>query len=353
MNESSFKKILNLLLVPISFLWEWVYIIRRFAYKFGIFKQFNFKVPIISIGNITFGGTGKTPFTLWMADHFDQLGKETSILMRGYKGKLEHGRGIIRKTGSLGTTPGEYGDEALMLGRRLRNTSVIVGKARGENLLYYFDQELPDVVLLDDGHQHLKVNRRLNFVLFDATMSLSKYKVAPSGYLREGLTALKDADIIVIGRSDQVSKDKVSGLKRLVKPYIGVKTQFCEIGYRPTGFFDYNFQKVYGPSELNERSVICLAGIASPDSFFQMVENLGVVVTQTICFPDHHDFKIHEMMEIVKKAELEDALIITTEKDMVKIRKIMNVDRILYLEIMVQFFTGEEMVKDKIASCIM
>ncbi len=158
----------EILLTPLALLWEGVYRLRRAAYRYGTFEQRHFKVPIISIGNLSFGGTGKTPFTLWLAENLAKRNKSVMILMRGYKGKLEHQSGILRGGAKIGSTPLDFGDEAILLSRRLPEAAVVVGKNRADNLDKYFDEVRPDVVLLDDGHQHLRIARQLNFVFFDA-----------------------------------------------------------------------------------------------------------------------------------------------------------------------------------------
>ena len=123
---SNFRKLLG----PFSWAWESVYQVRRFAYNYGVFKRNKFQVPIISVGNLTFGGTGKTPITLWIAEYFNSRERKVMILMRGYKGKLEHSSGILRSGKKIGFNPFYFGDEALLFARRLQNVSVVVGKNR-------------------------------------------------------------------------------------------------------------------------------------------------------------------------------------------------------------------------------
>ena len=193
---------------PLSFLWEGVYRLRRFFYRHGIFSQEAFEVPIISVGNLTFGGPGKTPFTLWLADYVHGQGKKVMILIRGYKGRLENSCGILRSGGRIGHNPTDYGDEAVLAAGRTQNTAIVVGRKRSENLAHYFEEERPDVVLLDDGHQHLKLARNLNIVLFDLLMPLDSYRTAPMGYMREGFSALREAGAVVLAKTDQAGEAK-------------------------------------------------------------------------------------------------------------------------------------------------
>ncbi|MCF8058719.1 MAG: tetraacyldisaccharide 4'-kinase [Bacteriovoracaceae bacterium] len=345
------KFFLNLL-YPLALLWDGVYRFRRFLYNYDFFKSEKFQVPIISVGNLTFGGTGKTPFTIWLSEYLNEKNKKVMVLSRGYKGKLENSSGILRSGKRLGFNPFEYGDEALLLVRRLKNAVVVVGKNRKENLEFYFDKELPDVVLLDDGHQHLKLKRNLNIVLFDALMAPERYKVAPLGYMREGFSALKDADLIVIGRASQVNSDRLKDLKGLIKKHCNPGVKFSLMDYRPTGFFNSSYELSKTKEQMQGKKVICLAGIASPESFFNLVESIGADVIERLSFPDHYFFEVEEVKEIIDRAHIENAYVVTTEKDIVKIRRIIDDPSLLYLEIQVDFLSGKEEALEIISQAI-
>lgn len=334
------SRIFQFLLSPLAFVWEGYYRVRRFFYTYGYLKQNVFQVPIISIGNLTFGGTGKTPFTLWLSEFYARNDLRVMILMRGYRGKLEKSSGILRGGRKLGYNPFDYGDEPLLLARRLEKASIVVGRNRSENLRYYFTNEKPDVVLLDDGHQHLKLYRDLNIVLFDALMSIDRYHVAPRGYMREGFSALKDADLVVIGRADQAAREDIAKLKDLIKTYTAAGTVFAEIGYRPSGVFNSRTSERLEVSALQGRKVICLAAIASPVSFYALVESLGADIIERHTFPDHHYFTGEEVQSIVEVARERGAMILTTEKDMVKLRRVSDDEILHYLEINVVFLDG-------------
>lgn len=347
------KCVVFFILNPLSILWDFVYRWRRLAFRYGILSQNIFSVPIISIGNLTFGGTGKTPFTEWLANYFLQQNKKVMVVMRGYKGALENSRGKLKSKDRLGPTPFDYGDEAFLLSRRLPEVSVVVGKNRSANLDYYFKEELPDIVLLDDGHQHLKLARNLNIVLFDAMMSLGSYHTAPRGYLREGMFALQDADAVLVGRSDLVPKEKLDALWGIIKPKLRHDVVCGETIYRPAGLFNRHFQKLYEVDILKDKKIICVNAIASPASFYTMLESLGASIIARYSFPDHHYYSLHDLEEVFQLAIEKDAYIVTTEKDMVKIRRIAENDSIFYLGIQVEFSKGEEEFKKLLnSSCI-
>ena len=342
------KKLIDLLFWPFALPVDWAYRFRRFAYNYNIFKAHEFHVPIISVGNISFGGTGKTPLVIWISEYLASLEKKVMILTRGYRGKLEHSRGIIRSGIKLGINPVDFGDEALLLARRLKHASLVVGKNRVRNLETYFSSELPDVVLLDDGFQHLRLKRQLNIVLFDARMDLARYKVAPRGYLRESLSALRDADVVMISRCNQVNEKQKQNLKQLLAPYLSEYVVVAETYYHTMGVFDANYRLAFKTEDLKGKRVVLAAGIASPQSFFKTVESLGAIIVQTAVFPDHHYYNLAEIQSLMATATALDAVLLVTEKDIVKMRRYADPESLFFLEIEVAFARGEEEFKAKI-----
>lgn len=349
--EKKLSLLRRLFLTPLSWMWAAVYFIRRICYDYGILRQRSFVVPIISVGNLTFGGTGKTPFTLWLSEYLQSKNKHVMILMRGYKGKLENSSGLIQTGKKINPDAADYGDEALLFARRLNEATVVVGKNRSENLSFYFPKVQPDVVLLEDGHQHIKIKRKINIVLFDALMPLSRYHVAPLGYMREGFSALKDADLVVIGRADIAKPEKIESLKNLLAPYLPNGIPFAEVCFRPNGFYNASYDLVYTLDQIRNKKVILMAGIANPQSFFKLIEDLGAEILVTESFPDHHFFKAEEIDSLLSYAKSEDALIVTTEKDIVRIKKIVNDESIVFLEVDLHFLKGEKETKELIDSC--
>lgn len=348
-----FFNFISIVLTPVSFLWEWIYRLRRFAYKMGIFNSSNFEVPIISIGNLSLGGTGKTPFTLWIGNYInDSLRKRTMVLTRGYKGELENSSGIIRTGKKISENPFVFGDEALVLSRNLKNASVVVGADRRDNLRRYYEEEQSDVVLLDDGFQHLKIQRDLNIVLFDSLLPLSKYHCPPRGYLREGVTALNEADIVLFGRADLVEEEKLDELENYVLSQCKEGTPSGRFMYAPGSIKNLLHEEDYGLDELNGKNVICVSGLASPQSFIKLVKQLDANIVDDFNFPDHHLYKVSELESLVSLAEEKDAIILTTEKDIVKMKRCSSSERIHYLQIGINFLKGEDVVKQKINSVI-
>jgi tetraacyldisaccharide 4'-kinase len=182
-------------------------------------------------------------------------------------------------------------------------------------------------------------------------MSLTKYFPAPLGYMREGFQGLKDADLIVIGKADIAGPEKVNSLKNILAPYLPINVGFAVVGYLPNGFYNAANDLVLTPEKIKGRKVIGIAGIANPQSFFKLLESLGAEVIVTESFPDHHYFTLDEINALLAYAKSEDALLVTTEKDMVRIKKIIEDDSIVFLEVEVNFISGEEETMKIIDSC--
>lgn len=346
------QKIFRFLFFPISFLWEKIYQIRRFAFSVGIFESSNFGVPVISVGNLSFGGTGKTPLTIWLTEFLQEQKMKVAILTRGYRSKQEKKFSIVK-----GRTIGqeavlEYGDEATMMANRLVDASIVVGKNRRENIAFSFDQLNPNILILDDGYQHLKISRDVNIVLFDALMPFSKYFTPPLGYLREGMTAIDHADYIIIGRADQASRDKINKLKEFIKEQSQRDIPFAEFKYICEGIYGENYKRLGGEEFLKDKKVCALSAIASPKSFYNMIEHHGGVIIEKFSFPDHYFFTDKDLEKVESFARQEDAIVLTTEKDFVKINGMQKNYEINFLKINLEFINGETEFKSFVLNSI-
>ncbi len=340
------------LLLPFSWAWEWVYRIRRAFYEYGLLSKTTFKVPVISVGNVTFGGTGKTPTIIWLADFFANKDKNPVVLTRGYRGQLEHSSGLLVSGQKFRLNPFDYGDEPLMISNKMKRGAVIVGKKRAQNLMKYFHQVKPDVVLLDDGFQHLQIHRSFNIILFDATMPFSRYEVAPLGYLREGMTALKDADAIIISRADLVSEETMNNLKALIKKHYHHNPPVALTSYHPVGVFDVHDKYIYSTHELKGKKAIAVTAIASPESFYQNLSNYGVEIVEKVSFPDHYFFKPEDINELLVKAAQHSAIILCSEKDIVKMKRVSLDSRLLFIKVKLEFLSGEEEVTSALSKVL-
>lgn len=265
---------------------------------------------IISVGNISMGGTGKTPFTIMLAKHYISEGKKVCILSRGYKGRIGYDTHVVSDGEKILLGPDKAADEPYMMAVNCPEAVVITGKERVRSFEYAEKHFRPDIYLLDDGFQHKKMKRDVDICLLDHKKPVSTGFMFPFGYLREPASALERADIIVFTRAE--SKDIPERIKKYTenKPVFFSRIE-CKGLYSSEGKADI---------DLNGKNVYAFAGIASPGKFFRYLQGLGAKIIGKKIYTDHHFYQGRETYVIERKAkELEADIIVTTEKDFVKL----------------------------------
>ena len=271
--------------------------------------------PVISVGNITVGGTGKTPVSIHIANLLADRGARVAILTRGYKGRPIQ----VDPDGhdeAAGAWRGES-DEALVLRQRCPDAEVIVGANRVAGARRAIEKRA-DVLILDDGFQHRRLQRNLDIVLIDATEPFGYGYMLPRGLLREPLRSLRRADIIILTRSDQVDESRRRVLTAQLHRTSGGKPVVQAI-HRVGGFTDLKGRSV-AVEDLAAIQAVIFAGIANFGSFQQCVEGLGIRVLAAYEYPDHHDYTGEEIAALSDVADnLEANAILATEKDAVKL----------------------------------
>lgn len=343
-------KFQDVFLLPLAGLWGLVHEVRRFLFEYNLITSYRFEVPIISVGNITFGGSGKTPLVTWLIEWANQEGVIPMVVTRGYKSKLEESSGILLADQKFKINPLSFGDEPLLIAQKMSRGAVVVGKKRSQNLMKYFPQIRPDIVFLDDGHQHLKMKRNCNIVLFDLSMKEEDYRLAPLGRMREHFSALRSADIIIFNKTQGISDHYKQMFLEHLRGFTSRKTLFAETRYSADRLTDAHGQESFSVDDLRGKDVLIISGLASPESFHLFVKSLGANVIETITFSDHHEFSAEEINEVLVKASQKSALVICTEKDMIKVKRITQDNRIFSLGISVKFVSGEDQVKSRLKS---
>lgn len=292
---------------------------RLTLYRFGILKPKILPCMVISVGNITAGGTGKTPMTMHIARRLVTEGSKVVILSRGYKGTHKGGEiGVVSNGAEVLMTPIEAGDEPSLMAEKLKapgmeGVPIIVGADRYKTGLFAIKEFSPDVILLDDGFQHIALARDKNIVLIDAKTDLQNEKLLPRGTLREPIRALNRARIIMI--KDKKEKVIDPFLKAIDKPVVA-------FSYKATGLKALDGNKKIELNELKDKKVFIFSGLASPASFEETVLDTGAEVVGAKHFPDHYSFTrgdIDEIRELAAAADIAD-IIITTEKDAARLK---------------------------------
>jgi len=304
--------------------------LRRLFYKKNILTSKRLPCPIISIGNITLGGTGKTPMTIYIVQALKQWGYNVAVISRGFKGKAENIGGIVSDGKVLLMTPEISGDEPYLMAKRLKDVPVIVGKNRfksGRLAISKFD---PDVIVLDDGFQHLTLQRDLDIVLLDYHKPFGNRHLLPRGVMREPVSALLCADAIILTRADTVGNDETSSSIRKLRSFERKNPVYRSI-HRPfvnkiiigeKKIFENNMQVALRISSdcIEGRNVFVFSGLADNYNFLRTLKSFKCNVSGFMEFPDHHPYSERDLDEILSAARRSmSECLITTEKDYVRI----------------------------------
>ncbi|MBW2575046.1 MAG: tetraacyldisaccharide 4'-kinase [Deltaproteobacteria bacterium] len=300
--------------------------LRENLYKKGFLQSKRLPCTVISIGNITVGGSGKTPMTIYMAELIKHLGYGVAIISRGYKGQAEKIGGVVCDGRMICMGPDEAGDEPFMISERLKTVPVIVGQNRFKAGILAIKEFKPDVLLLDDAFQHLKLNRDIDLVLLDSKKPFGNTYLFPRGTLRETASALLRGDAVIFTRSGVGKLAALDQIKRIVP-----KKPIFHSFHTPYIYKIITGNSLQSPDRLNissmydfdifkRKRVFAFSGIASNDDFRRTIESFRCELENFLGFPDHHPYSNRELDEIVKSAmDLSAEFIFTTEKDYVRI----------------------------------
>lgn len=326
-------------------------------YENGVFKSFSLGVPIVSIGNITVGGTGKTPLVALVAEILAENGFNVCILSRGYGRENPKQRVLVSDAEKIFADAREAGDEPFELARQLLGKAVVVADANRVAAAIWAREKFGiTAFVLDDAFQHLRVRRDANIVAIDATNPFGNGKLLPSGILREPLSHLKRADAIIITRANLA--ENVADLKLQIKKF----NSFCPIFVsenKTKNFIELKKFLAAVPQRIDKKSTVsdfekspktakCFAfcGLGNPNNFFEQLrrENLDLAAIEK--FPDHHFYTSGDIAELEIKARRADAeILLTTAKDAVKLKGL-KFDSTCFVVESEMLFQGENKFRD-------
>jgi tetraacyldisaccharide 4'-kinase len=290
------------------------------AYSSGIRRVYAVPVAVVSVGNLTLGGTGKTPVTVLIASHFLSSGRKPAIITRGYGN-----------------------DECRMLSEELPEVPVYTGQDRLKSALRAV-AEGRDVVVLDDGFQHRRLKRDLDILLVDGKNSPVKDRIFPSGMLREPPEAGMRADLVIITKTDNLSPEKVKEAKRYADIFVPGKPVVVA-KHSPVSFKGVD-GRLYSLEHVKGRAIVLVSGIADPYHFETMVKSLGGEIRKKYFYPDHYRYRQEDINEIASwDLGAERPVIVTTSKDIVKMTDLdMSTlsDRVVALRIEIDVTEGKE-----------
>lgn len=316
---------------PFSPLYSLIMRVRERCYQRGILSTVSFNVPVISVGNLTMGGTGKTPMVQHLARRLQGCGYTPAIISRGYGGATKARVNIVADGRDILLDASYVGDEPRMLAETLPGVLVLTGVVRKLPAARAVEMGA-DILILDDGFQHLAIQRDIDLVLFNADSLAGNSRVFPGGDLREPVKALHRCSAFVLTGKTEANRERCGKFAELLQEKFPEKPVFgC--GYRTNGLVMQDRagrRHEAGYEALAEHKSYGFCGIARPESFKQTLDSLALGLVGFESLADHHIYKAGEVRQLVMRAERASATcLLCTEKDLVKLRDF-DIDLPLY-----------------------
>jgi tetraacyldisaccharide 4'-kinase len=320
---------------------------RNTLYKYGIIKSKSLPVSVISIGNITMGGTGKTPLVEFTAKRLQKKGRKVAILSRGYGGQnhlLINGNSKAEEF---------VNDEYLILKENLKDVPTLLGRDRVQNAKKAIKNHDVDCLILDDGFQHLRIKRNLDIVVIDSLNPFAGETLIPRGTLREPLKNLSRANLFVLSHCN-LSDEYTLKLIYAKLHHINADIPVCESIHKPVHIENLRDNSLLEPEWLNGKRIYGLCAIGNPESFAFTLKELEADVIKLRVFHDHHSYTQEELDDVITEAKtLDTDAIVVTQKDVVKLRnKNINGANILSLKVEMQITKGTEFFEEAMDSIL-
>ncbi|HSO20578.1 MAG TPA: tetraacyldisaccharide 4'-kinase [Desulfosarcina sp.] len=342
---------LEAVLHPLSMVYGGVMRLRARLYARKVLPSKSLPCRVVSIGNLTTGGTGKTPMAVLVAQHIQARGYRVAVVSRGYRGRREASGGVVSDGQTIFEGPDAAGDEPHLMARVLAGIPVLVGRDRfavGTLAVERFD---PEVIVLDDAFQHLRLKRDLDIVLLDGRSPFGNGFLVPRGMLREPVSALRRADAVVFTRSDPgaamrecadmpahcpVFRARHAPVVRCVDPQSGgFLTQTTDIAM------------------LAGERVVAFAGLADNEQFFAGLARAGCILAETLAFTDHYRYRSGDLERLAQVAGATGAaFLVTTLKDYVKIERWTPPVALVAVDAGIQFVDSDDIFHALIAHAI-
>ena len=292
------KNFFTVLLIPLSLI-TWIYIILKKTF----IQKVKFNIPVICVGNIFIGGTGKTPLSIHIARKLSENGKNPAIVRKYYK---------------------SHKDEHKMIISYYNKLILNLNRSKG---IYEAIEKGYDAVILDDGFQDYKIKKNLSIICFNSNQLIGNGYLFPSGPLRESLGSLRNANILIINGDKSLDfEQKILKIQKDLKIYYS--------NYKPL-----NIQ------EFKNKKLLVISGIGNPENFFKILKDNQMNIQKKMVYPDHYEFTKNEMLKITEYAKKNDFQIVMTEKDYYKIKDF-SLENIKYLEVKLEIEKEEEFIKN-------
>jgi tetraacyldisaccharide 4'-kinase len=293
-----------------------------FGYSSGLRKVYSAPIPVVSVGNLTLGGTGKTPMVIFTANYFLSLGKKTAVITRGYGN-----------------------DECRMLEEELPQALVYRGQDRVKSA-FSASEDGCDAAILDDGFQHRRIKRDLNILLVDGRNLFGNGRIFPAGMLREPVKAAGRADVMVITKADGIGQRTLNEIKEYLA-CVAPGVPLAVSRHEPISFTDVD-GRVYGIDSVKNLEIFAVSGIADPEYFESMLKHFGGKITEKRFYQDHHKYSQRDLDDIAAICERRKIeALVTTGKDLVKMKDLDMSrirDRVRILNVRMNIVEGKDLL---------
>jgi tetraacyldisaccharide 4'-kinase len=313
--------LVNIVLTLLSEIYGAVVRLRRKGYATGFLKSKTLPCAVISIGNLTIGGTGKTPMTIYLAERLKQMGYRVAVISRGYKGSAEKHGGIVSDGKTILMDPETAGDEPFLLAASLKGIPVLVGRDRCRSGRQAVKRFQAQVVILDDAFQHLPLYRDLNLLLLDRTHPFGNGCLLPRGTLREPASALNYSDALILTRSSKPFRIPADSWAKGRPVFFAVHEPFFSAEFSAGERLQFqSHTPINEDQRFMGKHFFAFSGIADNHDFQRTLQKMGVDVCGAKEFPDHHNYSADDIQTILEAAVDSGATTLaTTEKDMARL----------------------------------
>ncbi len=335
------------LLIPVSILYGMAAGLNRLLFRWGVRGSRDLPRPVVSVGNITIGGAGKTPLVMWLASGLRKRGIRVAVLTRGYGRKISSPGEVVMLRGKMDTDPLVAGDEPLLMAERLGDIPIFVSSRRYRAGVAAMRSGDVDLFILDDGFQHFPLGRDLEIVAVDDRRRFGDGRLLPAGVLREPASRLAEADIVVVTKAravDAAFEEEIRG---------HTAAALCWADFRPLGIRAWDGDGIMDPVELEGTKILTFSGIADPESFESTAGKIPCDVRGNSRFRDHHPYgeaDVRALLEMAGKVGADAFL--TTEKDAVRWPGRLSSLPCYVLVMEPVFLHGEKILMEKVLSLV-
>jgi tetraacyldisaccharide 4'-kinase len=347
-------------LLALSWLYGSAMRLRRAFYRQGVLTRHRLPCFTISVGNLSLGGTGKTPLALYLGKMLCNMGYKPVVISRGYKGLNENQGAVISDGRAIQCDASGAGDEPYLLATLLHGVPVVVGKDRVGAAQIALERFTPDVLLLDDGFQHQRLQRDLDLLLLDAAKPFGNSYVLPRGPLREPISALSHADAVIMTRCNDTTPFHYDDLVRTVSPrpvfrafHRSVLRGVLKAGQPPKAELLAQSNRCQ-PEHLEGKRVFAFSGLAHNHEFRESLSKIGARIDDAMGFKDHHPYDLADTRRIARAAQSAGCeCLVTTDKDYVRLPQTVSYPLdLIVMGIDIDFKTDQERLRKFVAGRI-